>query len=121
MKKERRIKKAEEFREISHKAEKTVSALYVVYFFPKKEALNRIGISVSKKLGNAVVRNRIKRQVRNIINETNALALDADLIVIVRKGYDPDDYASSKKCFQTTLKHVTINKYHKGEDKNEVS
>lgn len=113
--KARRIKKPEEFQEMVHKADKTVSALYVVYHREKKEEQNRIGISVSKKLGNAVVRNKIKRQVRSIVNETGALDIDRDMIVIVRKGYNTQDYQASKKCFQTVLKHVTINKYQKGE------
>ena len=89
--KARRIKKSEEFQEMVHKADKTVSALYVVYHREKKEEQNRIGISVSKKLGNAVVRNKIKRQVRSIVNETGALDIDRDMIVIVRKGYNTQD------------------------------
>jgi ribonuclease P protein component len=34
------------------------------YFYPNGTPYNRLGISVSKKLGNAVVRNRVKRIVR---------------------------------------------------------
>lgn len=42
-----------------------VSCEYLtVYFIPNKSAYNRVGISVGKKQGNAVKRNRIKRIIR---------------------------------------------------------
>ena len=53
----------------------------------------RVGISVSKKIGNAVIRNKIKRQIRmmfieNFDNET----YEKDVIVIVRKNYLQNSY-----------------------------
>ena len=108
MKKERRIKKNEEFQEIIQSAEKKTSALYVLYYRKKKEEKNRIGIAVPKKLGHAVDRNLIKRQVRMIVEECGALEKDLDMIVVVRKGYDVKDYQKSKNSFQTMLNHITM-------------
>ena len=118
MKKYRRVTRSEEFQDIIHKAAKKTSALYVVYYRPKKEEYNRIGIAVSKKSGHAVVRNRIKRQVRQIVDETGALETDQDMIIIVRRGYNPDNYAASKDALETLVKQVTINRsqYPEGEE-----
>ena len=67
MKKEYRIKKNEEFQKIIRQKKSIVHSKFVIYFRKNDEHL-RIGISVSKKLGNAVVRNKIKRQIRMMIS-----------------------------------------------------
>ena len=70
----------------------------MVYYGPRMAVTNdRAGISVSKKLGNAVVRNKVKRQVRMMISEITDFKRGADLIVIVRKNYLNNDYRTNKK------------------------
>ena len=70
----------------------------MVYYSPTTCVTNdRAGISVSKKLGNAVVRNKVKRQVRMMISEITDFKRGADLIVIVRKNYLYNDYRTNKK------------------------
>lgn len=83
-----RIKKNEEFSSIIALKKSKASDSFVVYFAPRKEDYSRVGISVSKKLGVAVDRNKIKRQIRMMLadfydfeNETK------DIIIIARKGY----------------------------------
>ena len=65
MEKAYRIKKNSDFQFIYKKGKSVANRQFVIYTQPNK-ALNhfRLGISVSKKLGNAVVRNRIKRAIR---------------------------------------------------------
>jgi ribonuclease P protein component len=47
----------------------------------------RLGITVSRKVGNAVVRNRVKRCVRNWFRTSrDQLAPGADVVVIARRG-----------------------------------
>lgn len=107
MKKAFRIKKNEEFQMIIKKRKSTANAHFVIYFSPKKEVFARVGISVSKKLGDAHIRNKIKRQVRMIILESLDFENYAyDLIVIVRNKYLEFDYASNKKGFQKAIKQV---------------
>ncbi|MCF0110291.1 MAG: ribonuclease P protein component [Erysipelotrichaceae bacterium] len=108
MKKDRRVRKSQEFQEILSKAQYVSRPSFVIYYEEKKQQQNRIGISVGKKLGNAVHRNLIKRQVRMMMQETEALALDCDMIVIVRRGYLKNDYAMNKKCLETMLETVKI-------------
>ena len=67
MKKQYRIRKNREFSSIIEKKHSVASNSFVVYFDTKKETYSRVGISVSKKLGDAVTRNKIKRQIRMIV------------------------------------------------------
>jgi len=65
----------------------------------------RIGISVGKKIGNAVVRNRVKRKIRQAIFELdreNVLIHEADFLVIARK---PVVSMSVEECKQSLI-HV---------------
>ena len=121
MKKERRIKKSEEFQSMIKNKKHVASNLFVIYYKQKEEEKNRVGISVSKKLGNAVVRNKLKRQVRMMVQEIGCLESDVDILILVRKAYLANTYDINKKGLETLVKKVKIraNSDHKGESINE--
>ena len=66
------LSRNEEFKQLLKK--KKVSNKYVTIFFGKLDKKNNKRLNISfvtkKKLGNAVKRNKIKRRLRNIMNET---------------------------------------------------
>ena len=65
MNKRQRIKKDKEFQLVFKKGKSFANRQFVVYCYRKeRQAEFRIGLSVSKKIGNAVTRNRIKRYIR---------------------------------------------------------
>ena len=68
----------------------------------------RIGITVTKKIGNAVVRNRMKRRFRALARETLPdLGIDgADHVLIGRAGGVERDYASLAAELKRALKKV---------------
>ena len=109
MKKEYRIKKNEEFASIIGNKHSKNSAAFVVYYVDKKLDKTRVGISVSKKLGNAVERNRIKRQVREMIRSIIDFEnCSKDLIVIVRKTYLERDFMANKNDLEILIKKAII-------------
>ena len=60
---------------------------FVVYNMDNNLKYNRYGISVSKKLGNAVFRNKYKRKIRSIIdNYKKDYNISKDYIIILRRG-----------------------------------
>lgn len=87
MKKEYRVKKNHEFSSIIGKRKQVQTPAFVLYMQPCKLDHARVGISVSKKLGNAVVRNKIKRQIRSIIDQIYDFNEPFDTILIVRPAY----------------------------------
>ena len=109
MKKAYRIRKNEEFSSIINEKHSRHSAGFVVYYEKKKLDNARAGISVSKKLGNAVERNRIKRQVREMIRALiDFETCPIDMIVIVRKPYLEKDFMANKNDLEMLIKKAII-------------
>lgn len=58
------VKKDREFRYLFKKGRSIVNSAFVCYLRPNKRRVNRLGIVTSKKIGNAVKRNRARRVLR---------------------------------------------------------
>ena len=112
MKKLYRIRKNEEFSKIIGQRKSQASPCFVVYCANKAMDNARVGISVSKKLGDAVDRNRIKRQVREMVRALiNFEECDKDFIVIVRNGFLKNAFIDNKNDLEKVLKKAIIIKY----------
>lgn len=97
MKKEYRLKRNEDFETIIKKRNNFVSKNFIIYIRKNELSHLRVGISVSKKLGNAVSRNKIKRQIRMMVQNVFQFDQKYDMIVIVRKDYLKSSYNENKK------------------------
>ncbi|MDP4084677.1 MAG: ribonuclease P protein component [Bacillota bacterium] len=106
MKKELRIKKNKDFQEVFQKGRSFANRQFVVYVFRKQgQPTFRIGLSVSKKIGNAVTRNKIKRYVRQSIFELKELLYtEYDYVIIARNPTAEMDFFEIKKSLQHVLK-----------------
>ncbi|MBQ2510212.1 MAG: ribonuclease P protein component [Erysipelotrichaceae bacterium] len=112
MKRADRIRKNEEFSRIIGKRHSLASDSFIVYSDLRKEDHARAGISVSKKLGDAVERNRIKRQVREMIRSiVDFDSCPIDLIVIVRNGYLSKAFKDNKNNLENIVKKAIIKQY----------
>ncbi len=96
MKRINRVLKRPEFSEIISSTPVIKSKHYVIHFRENKYGYARIGISVSKKNGHAVVRNKIRRQVRAMIASDYDLSKSLDLIIIVRSTYVTNEFSLEK-------------------------
>ena len=86
MKKQFRVKKTTEFQRVFHQGHSVANKQFVVYHYPKEAQQHiRVGLSVGKKLGNAVVRNRIKRQLRHALMELNSILIPSNDIVVIAR------------------------------------
>lgn len=73
MKRYEMVKSHEDFHEIINSGNK-LKGKYSIVFYKEKEFIKpNFGIAVGKRLGNAVVRNKFKRQFRNIIDNNRFL------------------------------------------------
>lgn len=72
----------------------------VVYARRNRTDTNRVGITVSKKLGHAVVRNRVRRRIREVyrLNEEK-FAPGWDIVVVARTKAIKVDFATLTDAF----------------------
>ncbi|AWB46721.1 ribonuclease P protein component [Paenibacillus sp. CAA11] len=82
----------------------------VVYWSTKHEVERfRLGVSVSKKVGNAVVRNRMRRLIKEIVRQHKEKLIDhVDIIFIVRKGAVDMEYRELEKSVLHALRKASL-------------
>ncbi|EEI20944.1 ribonuclease P protein component [Lentilactobacillus buchneri ATCC 11577] len=104
MRKSYRVKKEAEFQKVFETHNSVANRQFVVYTLDKPDQLHfRVGISVGKKIGNAVHRNWVKRRIRQAIFELKPdLRQDVDFIVIARPSTDQ----MSMRDVKSSLIHV---------------
>ena len=108
MKKKYRVCKNHEFSAIMKEKQFYACPAFVIYVKPRALDHARVGISVGKKLGNAVQRNRVKRQVRMMVDEIYDFNEEFDTVLIVRPKYDSENYLNNKKSLERLKKKVKM-------------
>ncbi|HHV18137.1 MAG TPA: ribonuclease P protein component [Thermoanaerobacterales bacterium] len=105
MKKSFRLTKNLEFKNVYRTGRRLTSPFFTMYI--KKNALgySRLGVSVSKKVGKSVVRNKIKRRIKEIIRTNfDYIKNGWDIVFSVRPLSVNLDYAIMEKEVKTLLK-----------------
>jgi len=95
---ENRLTKAKDFSLLYQKGRKIVGRYAVLYYRRKEPVPNRIGFTVSKKIGNAVWRNRIKRVLREAVRGIGAAdGTGYDVVLIARGRIRAASYADVRQ------------------------
>jgi ribonuclease P protein component len=84
-----------------------VDNLVVMKLLPNECDFNRYGFSVTKNVGKAVVRNRIRRRLREI-TRTELIEPGWDIVFIARPGAVAADYHKLRKSVETLLRRAHL-------------
>ena len=118
MKKSFRVKREKDFKAIFKDGTSLANRKFVVYQLENQQNHFRVGLSVSKKLGNAVTRNQIKRRIRHILQSVKgSLVEHVDFVVIARKGVETLEYVEMEKNLLHVLKLSKIYQEGNGSEK----
>ncbi|MDD2502368.1 MAG: ribonuclease P protein component [Clostridia bacterium] len=109
MEKKYRLRRNKDFQYTYKKGRSLGHPLLVLIYRKTRNADIRIGYSVTKKFGNAVQRNQIKRQLREILRlQLPELKQGCDIIFIVRREAKGASYKSLEEAVNQLLKRAKL-------------
>lgn len=95
------IKENSRFRIVYSRGKKIIGKHMVLYYYPNRLGKNRYGITVSKKIGKAVVRNKVKRRIKESLRLLeNQTKVGFDIIMVARNSATAADY---NKLYNTCI------------------
>lgn len=109
MKAEKTVKENYEFRRIYRKGKSVVSPYLVLYCQRNRQGKTRLGVTVSTKLGKAVVRNRVRRRLRELWRlHLPMMESGWDVILVARGRAVRAPYQKLEKEYRRVLKEASL-------------
>lgn len=107
------VKESRDFEKIIKIGKVLKNKSYVIYHIENSLSYNRYGISVGKKIGNAVQRNKYKRRLRAIIDNTKKDYINnQDYIIILRGSARDKTYQDLEKDFLALMNNIRKEKFN---------
>ncbi|MEE9325420.1 MAG: ribonuclease P protein component [Dehalococcoidia bacterium] len=107
MQRESRLSGSKRFSEVLKRGRRWPSELLVLIILPNALERNRYGFSVSKRLGKAVVRNRVKRRLREAARLI-PVHPGWDIVFTARKAASKADFATLKGAIEELLARAQL-------------
>ena len=91
MQRRNRLSRSRDFDAVYRQGRSVSTRFLTLWWYRREEAIGapRLGFAVPKAVGNAVVRNRIKRQLREIVRarlDAESVSAENDYVLVVRQG-----------------------------------
>lgn len=103
------LKESHLFRRLYHKGRSAANGYLVLYCRRNGTQENRIGLTVSRKLGHAVVRNRVRRRLREIYRLHEASFLPGwDVVVVARSRAVTASYQSLERAYLSLARKLGL-------------
>ena len=112
MKKINILKESSDFDRIIHNNKPTKYKDYIIYIEYTNDSIYHFGLSVGKKIGNAVTRNKVKRRIKSIIDKKH-YKNGFNCIIIVGKGILERSFIEMEENYNIAIKNLNIIKEEK--------
>lgn len=101
------LKKNKEYRHVYNRGKSFVDRYLVIYYLSNNLDFCRFGFTVSKKIGNAVTRNRVRRLLKEVCRlNSNVFTGGFDLVLVARRGIVDLDYRRVEESVLKLIKKV---------------
>ena len=109
-----RIKDNQEFVFTVRKGNVLKHSPFLIHYLNNDKNVCRIGLSVSKKVGNAVVRNRVKRQTRAMCDSlVQYTSHTFDIVIIIKPEFVNNTFDDNKSILNSLLSKIGITQWKK--------
>jgi len=103
--KNERLLKGWQYKEVFDKGWRIDKRFFVIYGIKNLLGFTRIGLSVPKKVGTAVKRNRVKRILREVFRQNKERFFKShDIVVVVKKGAEGLSFREAEEIFLSISK-----------------
>lgn len=107
MKKQERVKSNILFNEVIQKGNKISNSLFTIFYNSNIEGKKLFGVSAPKKVGNAVIRNKLKRQTRELLDVTKMLFKNnMNYIIIIKEKCLVTSYEDKLKALKKLIGEI---------------
>jgi len=104
-----RLLKRREFRHVYDQGQRYHFPLFTIFVLKNAQETSRLGVTATKRIGTAVVRNRCKRLVKEVYRRNKwRLPVDLDLVVNVKHPMVEATYEEVESQFLTLIKKLGI-------------
>ena len=109
MQRRHRLKKSAEFQRVRANKRSWAHPLLVLYIAPNGLDISRVGISVTKRIGKAVARNRAKRLIREAVRHyLPGLPSGWDLVFIARAAIAEASFLQVREAVENVLRRARL-------------
>ncbi len=104
---DRRLRRTREFAAVRQAGRSWVNELLVLRIAGNKTGLSRVGFSVSRRVGKAVIRNRVKRRLKEIVRQRD-IAGSWDIVITARAPAAQASYRELERAMEQLLKRARL-------------
>lgn len=110
--KDARLRRRSEFLHVQEKGQKITAECLLALVLRNETGRTRLGLTVSNKVGNSVVRNSIRRRLRELYRtRLHQLPKGIDLVVIARNSAAEADFAALRRAFDKVAAELSRRKF----------
>lgn len=103
------LKNNREFRKVYDNGKSLSNKFLVIFYIKNGRSFNRVGFSTTKKLGNAIIRNRVKRLIKEAFRLNSKDMKDGyDIIFLARIHSTAANYSDIEKSVLNLLKRTKL-------------
>lgn len=102
-----RIRKKKDFSNLYKKGSSSRGTYFNLIYLPNSLTYSRMAVVASKKIGNAVQRNRVRRRVKELFRRNkDLLTTPVDMIVVTKKGVQDATWEDMRTQYLSVIRAI---------------